>query len=607
MLSGKRAFDGESVSDTLASVLKIDPDWNALPAATPASIRRLVGRCLARDRKQRLQAIGEARIAIEEVLAGAPREGASTPAAGGRQRILPWAAAGMLAFVAAIGWWMAWESTRPVDHPLLRLSVDLGPDAVAGDRLTAAISPDGTRLVFSLRGPDGKKQLAMRLLDQPQTTLLSGTEGAADPFFKPDGQWIGFFAGGKMKKVSVRGSAVIDLCNATEARGASWGEDDNIIATLDSNTGVGLSRIAGKGGTPQAITNPVEKGEATHRWPQILPGGQAVLFMANKRASAYDDSSIKVLSLQTGQVKEVLSGGYFPRYLATLKGSGYLVYIHQGTLFGVPFDLDRLEVRGTPTPLLEDVTGDSNTGGGQFDYSHNGTFVYLSGKASTGTWTLVWLDRDGKTQPLLAAPGLYYHPRLSPDGKRLAFSNGTNIGIYDWERGTRERLNFAAPATNFAPVWTPDGNYIVFESQGNSNWSLQWIRADGAGEAQQLLENKNRRRPHSFSPDGNRVAFERIFGHCRSTPAPRSIPSRANRNSSFVRPSMSGSRHFLRTGAGWRIVPTSRGVTKYMCGPFPPERRPARVSRRFPPAAAGFRSGRAIAGNYSTWVWTIVL
>src|SRR5205823_14937216 len=144
--------------------------------------------------------------------------------------------------------------------------------------------------------------------------------------------------------------------------------------------------------TPQAITNPGEKGEATHRWPQILPGGQAVLFMANKRASTYDDSSIRVLSLQTGQVKEVLSGGYFPRYLATSKGSGYLVYIHQGTLFGVPFDLDRLEVRGTPTPLLEDVAGDSNTGSGQFDFSRNGTFVYLSGKAATGTWTIVWLD-----------------------------------------------------------------------------------------------------------------------------------------------------------------------------------------------------------------------
>ena len=148
-----------------------------------------------------------------------------------------------------------------------------------------------------------------------------------------------------------------------------------------------------------------------------------------------------------------------------------------------------------------------NTAGGQFDFSRNGTFVYLSGKASTGTWTIVWLDSDGKTQPLLAAPGVYYEPRLSPDGKRLAFSSGTDIEIYDWGRETRTRLTFATQTTNFAPVWTPDGKHIVFESQGTSNLSLQWIRADGAGEAQPLLESKSAKRPYSFSPDGKRLAF----------------------------------------------------------------------------------------------------
>jgi serine/threonine-protein kinase len=394
-----------------------------------------------------------------------------------------------------------------MDHPLLRLSVDLGPEAGTGRNITAAISPDGNRLVFSARGPDGKTQLATRLLDQPQATLLSGTEGAADPFFSPDAQWIGFFAGGKMKKVSVRGSAVIALCDAPDGRGAAWGEDGNIIATLDSNTGVGLSRVADKGGTPQPITNPGTEGEATHRWPQILPGGKAVLFMGNKRASAYDDASIEVLSLQTGQVKVVLSGGYFGRYLATSKGSGYLVYIHQRTLFGVPFDLDRLEVRGTPVPLQEDVAGNSGTAGGQLDVSGNGTLVYLSGKSSTGTWTIGWLDHDGKTQPILAAPGIYMAPRLSPDGTRLAFSNNTDIEIYDLGRGTRERLNFTAQATNFDPVWAPDGKHIVFQSQGTRSWSLQWMRTDGAGDAQPLRESKNRLAPYSFSPDGKRLAF----------------------------------------------------------------------------------------------------
>jgi Tol biopolymer transport system component/predicted Ser/Thr protein kinase len=504
MLSGKRAFDGKSVSDTLADVLKVDPDLNALPASTHPSIRKLVRRCLTKDRKQRLQAIGEARIGLEEVLSGAPQEDASAPGAGSRQRLLPWvAAAGVLAIVAAVGWWTAWRSTRPVDNPLLRLSVDLGPDAIVGAHITAAISPDGTRLAFLARGPNGTTQLATRLLDQPQATLLSGTEGAGDPFFSPDGQWIGFFAEGKMKKVSVRGSAVITLCDAPDGRGAAWGEDGNIIATLSGVSGIGLSRVAAAGGTPQVVTNPVEKGEATHRWPQILPGGQAVLFMANTNVSKYDDSSIEVLSLKTGAVKVVQRGGYFGRYLP----SGYLVYIHQGTLFGVPFDLTRLEVSGTPTPLLEDVAGDSNTAGGQFDFSRNGTFVYLSGKSSTGTWALAWLDSAGKMQPLLAAPGVYYEPRLSPDGKRLAFSSGTDIEIYDWGRETRMRLTLATQAVNNCPVWTPDGKYVVFVSEGASKSSLQWLRADGAGEAQLLLESKNRLCPYSFSPDGKRVAF----------------------------------------------------------------------------------------------------
>ncbi|MBI3471362.1 MAG: serine/threonine-protein kinase, partial [Candidatus Solibacter usitatus] len=213
MLAGKRAFAGESAADILASVLKLDPDWGALPGAVPASIHKLVRQCLRKDRKQRLQAIGDARIAIEEALAGAPPgapqgEEVPAPPTASRRSILPWAAAaGVLAIVAAMGWWTAWRITRPVDRPLLRLSVDLGPDAVAADRITAAISPDGTRLVFLARGSDGKTQLATRLLDQPQATLLAGTADAAAPFFSPNGEWIGFFAEGKMKKVSVRGSA----------------------------------------------------------------------------------------------------------------------------------------------------------------------------------------------------------------------------------------------------------------------------------------------------------------------------------------------------------------------------------------------------------------
>jgi hypothetical protein len=264
-----------------------------------------------------------------------------------------------------------------------------------------------------------------------------------------------------MKKISVQGGAAVTLCDALSARGASWGEDGNIVVTLSSSNAIGLSRVPAGGGTPQTLTKPADKNQVSHRWPQILPGGQAVLFTSATVNGAYDDGSIGILSIKTGQWKVIQPGGYFGRYLPTSDRAGHLVYVHQGTLLGVPFDLDRLEVRGTPAPLLEDVAADPNTAAGQFDVSRNGTFVYLSGKSSVA-WPLVWLDSTGKTEPLLAPPGAYYNPRLSPDGKRLAVSVSANaIGVYNPQRDTMTPLTFKPQATLF-PVWSPDGEHIVF-------------------------------------------------------------------------------------------------------------------------------------------------
>ena len=497
MLAGKRAFAGESVSDILATVLKLDPDWGSLDSATPVAIGKLVRRCLTKDRKQRLQAIGEARIVLEE-------GGTEVPPVRAGFNKLPWAVAAALGLALIALGALFWRATRPVDRPLMRFSTDLGPEAVQSLMITAAISPDGARLAFVARGPDEKEQLATRMLDQAQATLLAGTENAAYPFFSSDGQWIGFFAEAKMKKISVQGGAPVTLCDAPSARGASWGEDGSIIVTLASGLGGGLSRVPAAGGTPQAITKPGDKGEATHRWPQILPGGQAVLFTGSTVNGAYDNARIEVLSLKSGQWKVVQRGGYFGRYLP----SGHLVYIHQGTLFAAGFDLDRLEVRGTPAPLLEDVAGNASAGAGQYDVARNGTLVYLSGK-SNASWPVVWMDSTGKTQPLLAALGPYYTPRFSPDGNRLAVAvgsaGGDDIQVYDWQRDTMTRLTFTQ--TNFSPVWTPDGKRVVFESRSPGANSIRWVRADGAGEAQSLLESKGELRAYSFSPDGQRLAF----------------------------------------------------------------------------------------------------
>jgi Tol biopolymer transport system component/predicted Ser/Thr protein kinase len=492
LLTGQQLFKGETISDTLASVLKEEPDLTRVPA----KLRRLLESCLQKEPQLRLQAIGDWRLLLEEQHAETIHHSK-----------LPWAIAGTLAAALAVALVLLWP--RPQQHPLIRLNVDLGPDAMVGLNKTIAISPDGTRIVFPARGPEGKQQLATRMLDQAQFTLLPGTENGADPFFSPDGQWIGFFTVGQLKKISVQSGSPVTLCPAPTEQGGSWGEDGNIIAAL--STFSGLSRVSSAGGAPQPLTKP-NGGESTHRWPQVLPGGQAVLFTAHQVAFGMDDASIEVVRLSTGERKTLQRGGYFGRYLP----SGHLVYMHQGTLFGVPFDAARLELRGTPTPILEDVAGNANLGGGQFDFSAGlsvpGTFVYLAGKGASQNWPVVWLESSGKTQPLLQTAGGYNTPRFSPDGEHLALiattGSGNDVFVYDLGRETITRLTFAGGA-NF-PTWTPDGKHLAFRSSSSEGLSLSWIRSDGAGENQRLLVSRNNVLPNSFSPDGRRLAYQEV-------------------------------------------------------------------------------------------------
>ena len=253
-----------------------------------------------------------------------------------------------------IALWAPWRSAKPVDRPLMRLDVNLGPDAIPGANSAVAISPDGTRIVFPIRGADGKPLLATRLLDQAAITPLPGTENGSDVFFSPDGQWIGFSADSKLKKVSLRGGAPVTLTDASVLLGASWGENGDIVASL--NVVGGLLSIPASGGSPHAVTN-LGKQEALHLLPQVLPGGNAVLFTAAQALASLDDANIEVVSLKTGAVKTLLSGGYFGRYLATNGSTGHLVYLRQGVLYAVAFDPVRLEVRGSPEQILEDVAG----------------------------------------------------------------------------------------------------------------------------------------------------------------------------------------------------------------------------------------------------------
>jgi Tol biopolymer transport system component len=512
LLTGKQAFHGEDITEILAAVVLKEPAFDALPANISPSIRVLLQRCLRKDRRQRTPDAATIRIEIEDAIA-APKGSGATQAAPAtrvwRDRLAWPVVAGVLALIAiALAVVLVLRVPKPTQP--MRLSAEMGADAslytAAGP--AAILSPDGTRLALAATGSDQKRRIFVRSLDQLQATALSGTENARDPFFSPDGQWIGFFADGKLKKISVQGGAAVTLCDAPNDRGGSWGDDGTIAFEPDAQ--VALSKVPSAGGTPQPLTTlDKQTGEVTQRWPQVLPGSKAILFTSNTPRTNYEDADIAVYSMASGKQKTVQRGGYYGRYLA----SGHLVYIHQGTLFAVPFDLKRLEVTGEPAPILEGV-GTNSTGGAQLSFSETGNLVYVTGGSGGQSISIYWMDHEGKFTPLRETPGNYVNPAFSPDGKRLALeiSDGkrSDIWVYEWERDTLTRLSFAGEANGY-PVWTPDGQRITYSSREKGGvLSLWWIRADGSGSPQRLTESKNIEYPRSWRPDGKVLAFTQL-------------------------------------------------------------------------------------------------
>jgi eukaryotic-like serine/threonine-protein kinase len=497
MLTGARAFKGD-VPDTMVAVLSNEPDWQALPAAA-ASVRPLIARCLKKDPKQRLQAIGDARVQIDELTSGTPESevsAATKPAASsGIVRLV--AAAAVTAVLTALA---TWAVSRPQlqEHPQLTrfeiFPLASHPLVVQGADRDVAISPDGQTVVYRA---GTRAELALRRLDRFDGRVLEGTANARSPFFSPDSQWIGFFDGTSLKKVAVSGGAVITICPSGIPRGASWGDDGTIVFA----TYVGeLLRVSAGGGVPAVLTKPeVAKGENHHWFPSLLPGGRGILFTS--LASPFPPGQIAALDATTGQIKTLIGDGTQAEYVET----GHVVYLAAGDLHAVRFDLERLEVRSDPVVVVEGVST-SASGATNYAISKQGTLTYVPAAHAAPKRSLVWVDRKGHETPLNAPPGPYVQARLSPDGTQVALAmrdEQADIHILDIASGNLRRLTVGA-SIDTQPIWTNDGR-IIFASRTNGPENLSIQPADGAGVPQRLTTSSDNQVPTAMTPDGTGV------------------------------------------------------------------------------------------------------
>ena len=497
MVTGKRLFDGATVSDSIAAILKEEPNLTLAPEKT----RRLLAQCLEKDPKKRLRDIGDAWLLLDTERASAAPLKSRFGKAG-------WVAAGALFLIAAAATFGWWRGRQPVEQPQVRLDVDLGPNvslATPTGSSNVIIAPDGTSLVYVAHGGGGQNRLFIRRLDQTKTIELPGTQGANSPFFSPDSQWVGFSIGVKLYKVAVEGGAAVPLGDTDDSStGSSWGEDGNITTAVLRK---GPFRTASSGGAAVPLAK-LANGELTFLAPQILPGGQAILYTAYTGGrNDPDRAEVEALSLRDHSTKMVLQGGASARYLTSGNKPGYLVYTNRSTLFAVPFDLDHLEKQGTPVSVLDDVGFDPGTYESQYDVSRAGTMVYRkAGTAADLMTTIQWVDAAGKREPLVSKPGGFEYVRLSPDGRRLAahVRDGTTVDIrvYDFERETWTQLS--AGGSFFSPAWSPDGQSVVFGSLDG----LYWARSDGASQPQLLFSTRQSdAAPWSMTPDGKRLAY----------------------------------------------------------------------------------------------------
>ena len=506
IVTGHKAFTGKSQASLIAAIMGSEPPPLAnLTPMTPPQLEHIVGRCLAKDPESRWQSARDVKMELEWVQEQPELSESAPPAVvtrGWRER-LGWIL-GLLAAVVVTGV-TVWNLTRSSDPSLTRTTIPLPPGLELDDGQDSrplALSPDGSRLVYSALGGGAQSRLFLRPLDQFEATPLPGTENAINPFFSTDGQWVAFFANGKLLKVSVEGGAPIEIADAPFGSfGADWADDDSIVFDKAFARG-GLMRVSAEGGDAELLTTLDASGnEFAHRQPRSLPDGRGVLLHIEDA----DGWRAAVRPAESGAVR-TLRGIPADATLLVYLPSRHLVYTQSGGLWAVPFDLETLQSTGSPIVLLDGIY--SNEYMEYVAISQVGTLVYAIGETKVGgRLTLAWVDREGRVAPVAAEPAGYAGPGLSPDGSQLAVNvnllGEAEAWILDFVRGTRTRVE-----QGIAPTWTPDGRRVTYSTATG----IYSRRVDGSGEAELVLAvREGSQFPMSWSPDGRSLVFYEMY------------------------------------------------------------------------------------------------
>jgi serine/threonine protein kinase len=515
MLTGHKLFEGETVSHVLASVLKDEVAIDSLPAGTPARIRELIERCLKKKPKQRLQAIGEARILLEEYRADPETferpatlsaSDALVPTVARWRQVLPWTVAAALAATLAGLLWSFLGRTPQV------ISATIPPPADAEFYLNpnhpgpVTVSPDGRSIAFSAQDPDGHVLLYVRRLDAPQAQALSGTDNAGYPFWSPDSRWVGFFnrSEGTLKKIDTNGGPPITLTEAPNGKGGTWNSDGVIVFSPTSDSP--LHRVASAGGESVPLTEIDGERHNSHRHPRFLPDGRQIIFLA--RGNTPKESSLLVTDLEDRSTRDVVTTETQAEY-----ASDHLLFVRERALMAQPFDPAAVQLEGEAAPLAEDVMVIQGAALASFSISQTGVLSFATGRAEEQT-QLEWRNRSGGDSSAFGDPAAYRAAAVSPDGTQAvaqvvdATTGTQDLWIFDIERGLRTRFTFD-PGQDTWPIWSPDGKTIYFSSNRGGNFGVYKKRLEGAGEVEEVILTERNVRSTSISPDGTHLF---IFG-----------------------------------------------------------------------------------------------